>query len=316
MFRTHTVRVSGRIVDASGRPTTGGSVLLIPSKRSPGGVVNVGVGARLLDDGRFEFANVAAGDYVIRVDRGRTQAWREGEFGVQPVVVGNADVTGLVVQTSAGSSIAGHFTFDVVDRTSLPPAASIELTPVPVDVDLAPAQPATADIRSDGTFDIGGIHGARRLQLTRVPPGWMLKEIRVAGMDVTDRAIAFDRLEQSVTDVEIVLTDRVTELRGTIADRNANPVADATVIVFPTDRGLWYPMSRFVRKGVSRTDGTFTIAALPVGVYNVVALGRSPLLDDNGWQDPALLESLMAHAAIAAITDGPGPSVNLRIVQP
>ncbi len=44
--------------------------------------------------------------------------------------------------------------------------------------------------------------------------GWMLKEIRVAGIDVTDRPLAFDRTSVSLTDVEVVLTIVVALLTG------------------------------------------------------------------------------------------------------
>jgi len=62
---------------------------------------------------RFEFPNVTPGQYLIQVDRGRRNSSTEGEFGVLPVAVDGADVTGLVLQTSAGSSITGRVRFDM-----------------------------------------------------------------------------------------------------------------------------------------------------------------------------------------------------------
>ena len=44
------------------------------------------------------------------------------------------------------------------------------------------------------------------------PPGWVLKEIRAGGINVTDQALPFGTADESLRDVEIVLTDRVSEL--------------------------------------------------------------------------------------------------------
>ena len=71
-----------------------------------------------------------------------------------------------------------------------------------------------------------------------------------------------------------VLTDRVSELRGAIADDRARPAPDANVIVFSTDRDRWYPASRFLRTAVAGADGAFTIAGLPFGSYYAAAVAR------------------------------------------
>jgi hypothetical protein len=111
MARARTARISGTLLNAAGEPSTSGSVRLLPSQRSAA-VTSVPVGARLMPDGTFEFPNVTPGQYVIQVDRGRRNASIEGEFGALPVSVDGVDVAGLVIQTSAGSSIAGRVTFD------------------------------------------------------------------------------------------------------------------------------------------------------------------------------------------------------------
>ena len=80
MARTQTARVAGKMVDSAGAPTTGGTVQLMPSQRSTS-VISVPIGARILPDGQFEFANVAPGAYVIQAYRGRSKGWIEGKFG-------------------------------------------------------------------------------------------------------------------------------------------------------------------------------------------------------------------------------------------
>ena len=67
MSRASTARISGRWLNAAGVPTTGGSLTLVPSQ-SGAAVTSVPFGARIVDDGRFEFTGVPSGQYVIRAD--------------------------------------------------------------------------------------------------------------------------------------------------------------------------------------------------------------------------------------------------------
>jgi hypothetical protein len=246
MSRTGTARISGRMIDAAGQPTTGGTVQLLPSARSAS-ATSVPAGARILPDGQFEFANVPPGQYVIQTYRGRQGGWIEGEFSSTPVTVNGTDIKDLVLRASAGSSIVGRITFDTFNDSKTPARSAIELSPIPIDFDLSPQNNlAIAEIHDDWSFEIKGVNGPRRLQLTRVPKGWTLEEILVHRLDATDRPLPFGRPDQSLTDVEVVLTDRMTELSGTIADDRATPAAGASLIVFPTNRDRWYPASRFV----------------------------------------------------------------------
>ena len=103
--------------------------------------------------------------------------WTEGEFASQFVTVDGVDVAGLSLHLSKGSTIEGRLTFDDVDPPEDP---EFYVTPVPADPDLtslAGNAPARADIHDDGTFEISGISGPRRLQLTRAPKGWALAPI-------------------------------------------------------------------------------------------------------------------------------------------
>jgi hypothetical protein len=217
---------------------------------------------------------------VIRADRGRQQPWVEGEFGTLPVVVDGTDVKDLVVPTSAGSSVNGRFVFTRRDTSKLP--AALELRPIAIDRDLAPQNVATAAIHDDWTFEMSGLNGGRRLQLTHVPPGWTLEEVLVRGVDVTDRALSFGRREQSLAGVETRLTDRVTALKGTVVDDGARAPAGAALIVFATDRSRWYPMSRYLARASADDDGAFNVMGLPFGSYYAAAMAKVRLPAPTG----------------------------------
>jgi protocatechuate 3,4-dioxygenase beta subunit len=312
LSRTRTARISGTIVNAAGQREIVGSLTLSPSFQSTS-VVDAPVGARIYGDGQFEFTNVPPGQYLIRADRGRSNGWTEGEFGTLPVAVDGTDVAGLMLQTSIGSSIHGRITFDARDPSSRPRSGSLEISPVPVDVDLAPRSYASADIHSDWTFDIKGVNGPRRLQLVRAPAEWTLEDVRVNGVSVIDRPLPFGRREQSLQDVELVLSDRVSELTGTVtADRDA-PATGASVIAFSVDRDRWYMASRFLRTTAAGERGAFSIKGLPFGSYYVAAVDRLPDEGDNGWQDPDFLAGLLRMAVTVTVREGQGQALNLKL---
>jgi hypothetical protein len=315
LSRGRTVRITGEVIDAAGTHSIAGSLRLTASQRAAT-IANAPAGARTQRDGRFEFSNVAAGQYVIQSDRGRANRWTEGEFGTIPVSVTDDDATGLILQTSVGSSIRGRVTFDTSDPSSRPSKDSVHLSPVPADYDLSPTQIAIANIHEDWTFDIAGVHGPRRLQAVQLPDEWALEEVRVHGVDVTDRALPFGRPNQSLTDVEVVLTDRPSELTGTVTDDHGKPAAAALVIVCSTDRDQWYPDSRFERAVRSGASGQFRLTGLPFGTYYVVAMRTAPDGGDEAWQDPEVLAGLILRASTLTIAGSEKRSVRLRTMEP
>lgn len=304
LARTRTARVSGRIINAFGEPTTGGSLRLIPAARS-NSVVGTSVGARILPDGRFEFPNVPPGQYVVQSSRGRSNAWTEGEFGAFLVNVNGDDVKDLVVQISTGSSLRGRVTFDQSGPAKAPVPSRLEITAIPVDFDMSPgAAWAVANIRPDWGFELAGISGPRRLQTTRIPAGWALKEIRVNGLDVTDQPLAFGRSDQSLNDIEIVLTDRISELSGTLVDDRNRPTARAHLIVVSTDRDHWFPASRFMRRAAADEQGAFVVSGLPFGSYYAAAVSQLPSDGTDAWQAPVFLDSLVRRASTVTMSEG------------
>jgi Carboxypeptidase regulatory-like domain len=299
-----TARIAGRTISAAGEPYRG-AIELRASLRS-GSVVTASVGARTEPDGSFEFPNVPPGEYVVQATRGIEVAW-------QFVTVNGTDLTGVVVQTQAGSFVRGRVTFE---GAGTPNRRQIEIAPLPVDPDLVPFSggPKTADIRDDWSFEIPYVSGPCRLGV-RSPDGWTLKAIRVKGADVTDTPLAFGATSQSLTDIEVVLTDQLTEISGNVTDSRGQPIADYTAIVFAADRRLWYDGSRFFTATRPARDGRFTVRGLPPGDYLVAAVDRIPGRSaDAEWQDPQFLDSIASRAVPVTVNEGQRASLNPRLI--
>jgi hypothetical protein len=192
-----------------------------------------------------------------------------------------------------------------------PRGAGIELSPVPS----APSNdPASANIHDDWTFELAGITGPRRLRVLRPPRGWALKAILLNSIDITDTPLMFGSTDQSVHDVEVVLTNRVSAISGVVSDSRGNPVPGSHVMIYARDRELRYSTSRFLAHATAGPDGAYVVRALPPGEYFAVAVERIEGNDAGGeWQDPVLLEALAVKAASVTLAEGQQMRQALRV---
>jgi hypothetical protein len=309
---TPTATVSGRKLGSDGQPF-GGSLTLTTSQRS-GALVTPAAGARIYDDGRFEFPNVAPGDYVIQGDQGKSSPDREGQFATAFVTVDGANVPDVLLQATPGSTISGRVIFE----GDGPPVQSLMINASRADFDRTPNATAQGDVGQDLRFTMTGIRGPRRITLGRTPAGWMLKSVIANGVDVTDAALTFDTGDQSLTDVQVIVTSQITELSGTVADARGDLATSYTLLVFPVDRDRWYPGSRYFRRVGAGSGGNFNVRGLPPSDYYVAPVtGWRVLKDgDDAWQDPEFLESVALRATRATLAEGGRVALAAKLITP
>ncbi len=293
-----TARITGRTVTSTGELFQAG-VQMRPSWRSTGATAEA-VGARAQPDGGFEFVNVTPGEYVI-------QAFKGVEIGWQLVTVGGSDITGVTVTTMPGSTVTGRVVFE----SGEPPATrTLEILPAPADPDQTPffGAPSAADIHDDWTFEMTDVIGPARLRVSRSPAGWALSRLIVNGLDATDAVLPFGAESQSLKDVQILMTNQITQLSGTVTD------ASGAVIAFSEERDRWYQGSRFLAAARPTPAGRFIIAGLPAGSYLVTPVDRLP--DGDEWQDPSFLGPLASRATRVTLSEGQPRTVVLTRARP
>jgi protocatechuate 3,4-dioxygenase beta subunit len=307
LARVATARVAGKAIDSDGNPITGG-LALIPSHRASV-IGGQSLGAHISPDGDFEFRNVPPGDYVVQASRARRNTSSEGEFAAQFVTVNGRDITGINLRATIGSTISGRIASD--DDGSFSPL-DVELVALPVDYDLAPAgsaSPTRAAVESDGSFQMTGVHGPRRLRVTHTPRGWTLKAILLNGNDVTDRTLSFGAKDQSIKDLQVMLTNRQTKLTGAVAEARAK----TQVLVFSTRRDAWDAVSRFTARTTVDDNGGFAVEGLPPGEYYAAAVEAARVGGpEDEWQDPDLFESLVPSAKVITLFEGQETTIRLR----
>jgi len=311
LARVATARISGTVVDSRGDPLRA-RILMSRSQRS-GAVTVEPSSTTSTADGRFEIRNVPSGEWVLQASTGGdVNQGQEGEFVSRFVTVNGSDVTDVRLQTSTGSRVEGRIVFE---GSGTADPTDVTVTTLPSDFDRAPLAGPTgrATGKSDATFVLNGLNGPRRLRLLRVPPSWRLKAIHANGSDVTDEPLPFGAKDESLTDVVIVLTNKVSGIAGSVTDARGQAVTDYTVIVFATNADRWYQGSRFFTFTRPKADGTFAVTDLPSGEYYVAAVDWLQGTEGFGeWQDPAFLKSIAPRATRLTLSDGQLAAVTLR----
>jgi protocatechuate 3,4-dioxygenase beta subunit len=259
---------------------------------------------------------------------GGTTAAAGGDFvyAVADIEVFGEDITGVTLALQPGSAFAGRI---VVDASgSAPPP---DLTKVQVSLSLpsgsysmsingtvmgnALSAVRPAPVKNDGTFAIGNI-GPATFQLRCTLPAdqakvWRVRSAVADGRDLLDSPLAFEP-GVNFAGVTLTLTDRHSELSGTLQTDAGVAVPDYFVIVFPADRTLWREGSRRMQSTRPASDGRFSLADLPAGEYVLAALAD---VDGTEWQRPELLEGLAALGLKVVVREGEQTTQDLRIAR-
>lgn len=297
--------VSGTVTDAQGRPFVNAMIMVIQrsgmSTRS-----TTGFGRQVDDDGSFEVSNLVPGTYTLRVmDRGL--GGFEGGVATTTVTVNGVDITGLRLAATLGATVRGMV---VTENGGLPgfSPSRVQVTTQPVDFNrLRIARPDR--INDDWTFEVKGLTDNDLIRLRGLPRGWGLKAVRFRNVDATDRALTTTELSVPGA-LEVVVTDRLTHLSGSVTDAQGAPALDYTVVVFPEARDRWTYPTRSVQTARPDQNGIFKIDGLPAGRYYAVAGDYVP---QQAWTSPEYLQQLSPWATSFELRGAQNETLSLRL---
>lgn len=242
-----------------------------------------------------------------------------------PVAIQASGTPDLTIALRSGARISGR----VVFAGTSPQPAPEDLETIPVVIRRAdggswgsgtlPASPPQPRIETDSRFRSIGLppgeyvlnvypasrsSGAERLR------AWRASSITVGGRETIGGSIALGTSD--ITDVVVTMTDKVTELAGTVGSDAGTPAMNARVIVFPRDPAgrnqyLASPAPQRVLLAVPDRLGNFRTAVLP-GEYLVAAVTTLPTL----WMAPEYLQSLVGQATAVRVELGESRTVSVR----
>lgn len=312
-----TARVGGYVLNPDGSAATGAQVTLLADdgRNMTGGMSYSG---RTRADGTFTIENVPPGTYLgVARTGGGGRAARQGGSGTaaiearQSLTVAGQDVNGFVLTLVPGATIQGSVVFESGGTPAPAQVGRITvsanpLEPMPMD------RLSSTRLSVDGTFALENISpGTRLLRVSGVPRPWALKAIYLNGRDVSDTPIDLDSNERA-TGVSIVLTDRTTEVTGTVPAGEDEVLLDYLVVAFSTDRTHWVPQSRRIQTARPDADGIYRITGLPPGDYLFVAIDDA---EQNEWYDTSFLEEIRSAAARVTLVEGEVKTQELRLME-
>src|SRR5262249_52798706 len=223
-----TARVTGTAVDSRGRPLSG-AVMALPKNDSV--MFMFGPPAQIKPDGSFTISGLTPGDYVLQ-----NNGPQGSEYASTDVTINGDDVNGVQLVSAPPLIVSGRIVVD--------PAAAQALRVSTLQIMIQPAQigpmfgfTGPTPVNDDLTFEAKGRPGKMRVAMANPMPGWAIRSVLYRGVDVTDSLEL--RAGESITDVEVELTNRLTDISGLVTTAKGEGVKDYTVIVFPQDRDKW-----------------------------------------------------------------------------
>jgi hypothetical protein len=309
LVTTRTVRVMGTALTAEGAPMARANVMLFSRASIEGGMMSP-QGASTDATGGFTIPGVAPGEYIIqaRSSMGRPRDGENIEVASMPLNVGGEDLKNIVIVANRGVRVTGKIAADAPLPSGAMDGLRVFLPPSENELMMF-GGPGFGQVTAQGTFEVGNVFGKRRMTLSGMPPGWTLKAVRVGGTDVIDSGYEFGK--EDVTNVEFILTNKVTSLSGQVRTEGDAVSSDYVVVAFSTDETQWRQGSRYI--GTARPDqnGTYRLRNLPPGSYYVVALETMP----EEWGDPELFEQLKADAKRATLDEGENEALELTLAR-
>jgi hypothetical protein len=230
-----------------------------------------------------------------------------------PLGVGAEDLANVIVPLRAGPRMTGRVEFDgTAPKPDGASIANLRITLDPADGSRADRELSfrTGHPDESGQFATFGVPSGRYVvNVAGISfPGWVFKEARYQGRDLTD--VPIDMGSADIGGVVLTFTDRPASLGGLVRGGGAAD-GEAVVFVYPVDASAWSDSGarpRRMRMARVGTDGAYSISSLAPGEYYVVAAREDNL---GEWQDPSVLRSLTRVAQQIRLVDGEQKSQDL-----
>jgi protocatechuate 3,4-dioxygenase beta subunit len=298
----HSVRISGRVVNANSAVVKEAQVTLVSSSGGATYTVNQ---ASTDAKGVFEIRGVPAGSYILvgeqfgsgdndKVMRGRT-----------PVEVGDTNVSDVEVIVGPGSPVSGHVRLE--GKTN-PDLSKLTVSLDPQD-DLASIgfgpDVGSVAVKSDGSFAFHDVpEGAYRLKVTPLPEGYYLKPSGESEAAEGDVKVA----RNHGAAVELTLSTGAGRVAGKVS-KSDQPFPGATVVLVPDNPRRGQP--RFYRQAVADVNGKFTIASVTPGDYKLFAWEE---IDRGAYLDPDFLQPYEDSGQSVKVEESGSLNVELELI--
>ena len=293
-------RIEGGVSFAGGQLPPGIVVALIAADAAASATETFR-STRTDESGRFQFATVVPGDYVISARMTQPGA-PNALWASMPVLVDGEAESHVSLELRRGFVVTGRVD---LDRTTEPPVDfrgwRIGLTPLvaagEVSISFSPA-----DVQPDGTFTIGGLSPGRYRVQPVIPPDlasrWMARSVTASGRDAVDESLD---VNSDMAGVTVTFTDRIPQISGSVDAPAGTASDDYHVIVFPAAPALRTARTSRIQAVRAGANGRYQLTKLPPGSYLIAVTND---VEPGEWMDPAFLQRLAPSALAISIADG------------
>jgi hypothetical protein len=314
LVQARTVRVTGTVVDSTGKPFGGlpgpgaGPVPAVGITAIPRpGVGTVGTVRGFVESGgHFAVSGLAPGDYTLKVNPGSSN-----EFACANIIVAGADIDNVRIVGVKPSTVSGRMTIDAAADHSRPTLSTVQVAFVvlhPEDVSII-GNAVTSKANENLTFELKTNPGAWRVAVTGSGAGWGLRSVRYHGADITDSGIDI-RPGEDVSGLEVELTNRMTSISGSATTSNGEAAKDVAVEIFSQDSARWTTVG-YVRMVRSDHNGRYTTTGMRPGPYYAIALDD---VEPGESSAPDFLERIRSKALPLSLTEGEPKTLDLRLI--
>jgi protocatechuate 3,4-dioxygenase beta subunit len=265
------------------------------TRLQPSGLVE---SARVIVDGKPLAANTR-----IRLENSQPSPDADAEermWAHAEVVVNGEPTLEVTLGLQRARTISGKVTFNTSGEQ--PRAGTVNLETA-LGSDFRVGSDPNASIADDGSFVLKGVVPGRYF----VRAAWTMSAATLGGADLLDLPLDV-KGDRDISGLEITVTDRITQVHGTLTDVSDKPMGNHMVVVASTDQRYWLPGSRRITAATTGPYGRYTFR-LPPGDYVVGAVADF----ESGIQyDPEFLADLMTTGARVTLEEGRSVEQNLR----
>jgi hypothetical protein len=250
-------------------------------------------------DGSFEIAEVLPGSYVLIsywFDEGRAYSSRTA------VDVGNADVDGLGVAISGGTSINGRVMWD-----GRPALDKDELTVTSTPEDTHFFFGAKTRVNQDNSFTLRELgEGTYTVDVSGQSKDCYIKDVAYAGSSVFNEGFTVAR--GSAASLEITISSHGARVQGTVTDQNSLPAPGVWVVLVPD--AAHASQHRLYKQQTTDQYGHFDLRGTAPGDYRLFSWDEA---EEGAWEDPDFLKPFEEKGLgeKVRVQDGDTKSINI-----
>ncbi len=298
----HSVRVSGRVLNANSQPEKSAQVSLIGGSGSS----TFTVGQASSDaKGTFEIRGVPPGSYTLIAEQYGNGDSDKVMRGRAPLEVGETNISDAEVATSPGSSVSGHVRVEGKNPADLS-KLSVVLDPLDdlASLGFAP-DVSNVHLLPDGTFQFHDVpEGTYRINVIPLPNGYYLKP--GAEGDAVESGVKVGRNRSAA--VELTLSAGAGRVTGTVT-KDDQAFSGATVVLVPDPPRRAEP--RLYRQAITDAGGRFNIQDITPGNYKLFAWEE---IDRGMYFDPDFLQSYEDSGKAVSVEEGATLNVELELI--